>query len=516
MEQAALLWDIIENAAARFPEKTAFLNRDGSSYTFTELRAHAAFIAHQLKLLGFYGKAVGIIGEVNYSSLAAVFGCARAAVAAVVLPGGLSGDEIAEYVRKFDIGALFYSDKYKERCSVAAEKLDAVYMFAESEMLLPAASDGENDEEAAFESVIEGDPAMMFFTAENKKAVMLSHKNICTTLKNIADSADLSSYSFLTPGVWNGAFDCIVGVLLPLYCGCALVKRGERRSVAKAIYESGASALTCTPERLLSLEKSLKIKSERQRTRREIALTDFFGKVLSRMGLKVVKKVHRKIHALMGDNLKLIICGGGYPDRANLLRFASWGFKVLDCYFVTELGAVAMGALPAGELTPLGDASFSSPCDDKCGEIVVASENLPLGYFGAESDFSEGFKTGDMGKLCDDGRLAVLGKRKTMLMCGRGEPVFPEEISAKLCRSRYISKCTVSGRYDTKKSDIVVSAFVYPDYKEVACVMGNKYSDNRLRLFFEKEIQKISADLPHKINEFKLSERKSANTNEKK
>lgn len=513
MAEVSLLWDIVENGAFMFPEKTAFLNRDGSSFTFNELRRHSMFVANELTLLGMYGKAAGIIGEVNYSALAALFGCARAGIAVVVLPAPLTSAEIEEFVLSYDIGCVFYSNKYKERCEALGEKLHGVYMFPEIEKLLGEAAVDVSD----IPSVISaGDPAMMFFTSKEKKAVMLSHKNICASLKSIADNTDLSSYSFLTPQVWGGAFDCIVGLLLPLYCGCGLVKRGEKRSVAKAIYESGATALTCTSDRLVSLEKSLKIKSERQRTKQGIALSDFVGKILGSMGLKVVKRVHRKIHALMGDNLKLIICGGGYPDKADLLRFTSWGFKVLDCYFITELGTVAIGTSPNAALTPMEGVTIASPEDEKCEEIVILSDNMPFGYFGHEADFSMGFKTGDMGRVSSDGSLEVLGRKKTMLMCGRGEPIFPEEISAKLCRSRYISKCTVTGRFDTKHSDIVVSALIFPDYKEIASVMGEKYSENRLKLFLSKEIQKLSADLPHKINEFKLSERKSANTNEKK
>ncbi len=510
------LWDIVEGNALSFPDKTAFINKDGSSFGFSQLRIHSLFLASELITLGMYGRGACILGEVNYSSVAAFFGCAAAGVPVIIPDMGSCGEEMEKFLVSYDVGCVFYSAKYTERCEALAEKMPGVLMFPEVEKLLnevPLNIGG------SFPEIPPESPACMFFTSKEKKPVILSHKNICASLSGVAENLDISSYSFLTPPIWSGAFNCVMGLLLPLYCGCSLVKRGEKRSVARAIYESGATALTCTPDRLLSLEKSLKIKYEKKRGKLSIAVSDFFGKLLSRLGPGAGEKIHRKIHALMGDNLKLIICGGGFPDRKNMMRFISWGFKVYNCYFLTELGPAAISDSDPMALKLLPPYRAVPPLTAQAGkpfELVIETENPPLGYYGLDTDFSQGFKTGDMCLIGDDETVTILGKRHSMLVCGRGDPVFPEDISAALCRSRYISKCAVSGRFDTRTADIFVTAVIYPDYKEISSVLGARYSENRLRLFISREINRFSDELPHKINEFKLSERKSQNTNERK
>lgn len=511
MHKASVVSDIIEQCAGEFPDKAAFINRDGSSFTFSELLFHSRFIASELLGLNLYGKAAALMGEVNYSGLVAMFACLLAGIPVVMLDASLPENEQERLISSYDISGVFYSAKHKARADALCRRLDRIYMFPELEKLLEAA---EPRADISLPELSPDEPAFLFFTSKENKAAMLSHKNICENLRAVAQMVDISSYTFLSPSVWGSAFDCVMGLLFPLYSGCSVVKRGERRSVAKAISESAATALTCTPERLLSLEKSLKTKSEKKRSKAEILLSDFFAALFHMLGFDFRKQMHRKIHGLMGDNLKLIICGGSYPDKDNIRQFANWGFSVYNCYFLTECGTVAISKAPEGKLFPVSDISVSQSAGSDCGELTVSGDSVFIGYFGEENGFLGSFQTGDIGLICDDGSLEVRGKRRTMLMGGGGEMVFPEEISAKLCRSRYISRCTVTGRFDTRAAGIVVSAVISPDFKEIDAVLGGKYSENRLRLFFSRELERLSSSLPHKIDEFKLADKKPQNITE--
>lgn len=503
MGSAALIPDILLRCGEELAEKTAFINRDGSSFSFAELLRHSRFIASELLTLGFYGRAAAVMGEVNYTGLAAMFGCAMAGIAFVPLDASLSENEQKEIISRYGISGIFYSSNHRERAEALSDIMPEVFMFPEVEDLLGGAELNEN---VSLPKLSPDEPAFLFFTSENGKAAVLSHKNICETLRAVASTVDISSYIFLSPQAWGKAFDCVMGLLLPLYAGCSVVKRGERRSVAKAISESSATALTCTPERLLSLEKALKTKSEKTRSKAVAIASDFFGVLLHSIGFDLRKQMHRKIHALMGDQLKMIICGGGYPDKDNLLQFATWGFSVYDCYFLTECGAAAISRFPEEKPYPL--AEISSAAEEGCGELTVSGASVAMGYFGEADGFNGTFRTGDMGVICEDGTLDIKGKRRTMLMSGSDKVFFPEEISAKLCRNKYISRCSVSGRFDTRTAEIVVSAVITPDFKEVVSAIGSKYSENRLRLLIKRELEKLSPSLPHKIDEFVLTGKK--------
>ncbi|MCH5187084.1 MAG: acyl--CoA ligase [Oscillospiraceae bacterium] len=498
MYKPAAIPDILEYNASAFPERIAFINRDGGSFSFSQLYAHSRFVAGELGLLRLSGRAAAIIGEVTYCGLTAMLGCLMSAVPFIVPDPALSDEELAGMLSDMDVGAVFYSAKRKDRAEAIGSLIHDVLLIPEFEQLFPAENFSACPD---LPGSTADDPAFTFFTA-TKKAVVLSHKNICTALYSVANALDISSYTFLSPAVWGNAFDCVIGLLLPLYAGCGVVKRGEKRSVARAIAESGATALTCTPERLRSLEKTLRSRSAKVFGKAKTLLPDILGAAMRAVGIGTGKRTFRRIHSLMGDNLKIIICGGAYPDRDCIRQFLNWGFDVYNCYFLTECGAVAMSAVPGGRPVPLTELEIYPTVGDY-GEIQLCGDSIADCYFGGK-ELPRPFRTGDIGRLYEDGTLEISGKRRTMLMSGEGAPVFPEEIAAVLCRSRYISRCTISGRFDTGTAGILVSASVTPDYRAVASALGQKYSENRLRLFLGRELEKLSPQLPHKINDFRL------------
>ncbi|MGN1098657.1 MAG: hypothetical protein ACI4SS_07160, partial [Clostridia bacterium] len=241
-----------------------------------------------------------------------------------------------------------------------------------------------------------------------------------------------------------------------------------------------------------------------RQTKLGIAFSNFCGRLFRLLGFDLGRQMHRKIHSLMGDNLKLIICGGAHPDRANIRQFLDWGFSVYECYFLSECAAAAISRTSGGDMLPLAELSVPFPVKDSAGEIYVGGNQVPIGYFGGKTEFENGFPTGDIGEITPDGAVKIYGKKKNMFYDRDGEMIFPEELSAILCRSRYIESCTVTGRYDTKIADFIVTANIVPDYREVNAVLGEKYSANRLMLFFNRVMEKKAAELPHKIHEFRL------------
>lgn len=503
MYKAADIADILIHHASAFPDKAAFADGEGGSFSFAELLAHSRFVASELSLLGLNGRSAAVLGEISYSGAAAMFGCALASVPFVIADPSLSDDELEGLLKSCDAGVLFCTDRYRERAGAVCSRLRSVLPVPEFEALfaLPeagAAVSGPNVDAC--------EPALLLLTGE-KKPTVLTHKNICSTLASVAEALDISSYTFLGPAVWGGAFDCVMGLLLPLYAGCTVIRRGAKRSVAKAIAESGATALTCTPERLVNLEKSLRSRSIKTMGKGRALLHELLGAALSAVGIDAGKRTFKKIHSLMGHNLKLIICGGAYPDKDCIRHFSTWGFDIYNCYFLAECGAAALSAVPGGRPVPLMEAHLA-PAGGEREEILLSGPSLAESYFGGK-DIPSPFPTGDLGRLCEDGSLEIFGKRRTVLLSGEGAPIFPEELASVLCRSRYISRCSVSGRFDTGTAGILVSAVITPDYRAVATALGNKYSLNRLRILIAREIEKLTPQLPHKINDFKLIEKKS-------
>jgi 2-furoate---CoA ligase len=107
------------------------------------------------------------------------------------------------------------------------------------------------------------------------------------------------------------------------------------------------------------------------------------------------------------------------------------------------------------------------------GEIV-ASMRSPEAFSGywkrpdADAKAIQGrwYRTGDLGKLDEDGELYVVGRVDDMIISG-GENIFPEEVEDTLARSKLVAGCAVVGMPDERLGAKVV-AFVEPAVAELA------------------------------------------------
>ncbi len=489
---------ILELAAQNFPGNTAFIERGGETRTFDDLLRDSRTAASIIKRLGTEGRPAAICGEVSYAGLAAMFGSLMAGCPFIPLGSGLSEAELCGLTAKYEAGVLFLPTKYADAVPYIREHMPELKIVTGLEVLAePSGGDG------GFDPADPSSPAYLFPTPDGE-AVMLSHQNICSSLASVSHSVEAGSYTFLCPSVWGDAFDCVMGLLLPLSAGCGLVRRGEKRGVTRVIAESGATAITCTPQRLRNLERSLRFRSEQKLSKTAIAMYSLFDRVGRVLGIDLGKRMHRRVRRLIGDRLRLIICGGGYPERDSALRFTDWGMEVRSYYFTAECGPLAVSDSAWKKLLPLAELSVPSPISGGMGELRVSGERVPIGYFNGKTDFADGFPTGDVGSLSEDGTLELRGKKKNMLYGKDGTPIFPEELAEVIRRSRYVSDCSITGRFDTKTADIILTAHLIPDFREVNSVLGEKYSDNRLKLFFDRETAKLAPELPRKIDEFRL------------
>lgn len=491
---------MIEQAAGVEPEKTAFVERDGSIHNFGQLLEHVRFIGAQLLSCAGAGRCAAIFGEIDYGGVCAMLGCMVAGCPLIPLSAGLSEGELVSLIGDYEVGVLFANSKHAELTAALSSRMPDLTILTDIGLQL---SREPADFEIRLPDVDPDAPAFLFRTAEGG-GVMVSHQNICSALAALTSSLDISSYTFLCPMNWGEAFDCTVGVLLPLTAGCTLIRRGEKKGVSRAIAESGATALTCTNQRLRSLERSLRFRSEQNLGKAAIAMYGVFDRMSRALRLDLRKRMHKRVRRLLGDKLRLIICGGNWPERDSAQRFADWGMEVLSCYFTPECGPMAISDLSGQKLRPLAELTVPFPISDGLGELYAGGNRVPLGFYNGKALFPSGFPTGDVGLITEDGELVLRGRRRSMLYGRDGQPIFPEELSQIVKKSRYVSDCSITGRFDTKTADIILTAKITPDLREVRNVIGENYSDNRLRLFFRRVMEKLESELPRKINEFKV------------
>jgi long-chain acyl-CoA synthetase len=96
------------------------------------------------------------------------------------------------------------------------------------------------------------------------------------------------------------------------------------------------------------------------------------------------------------------------------------------------------------------------------GEIQVKGSNVMKGYYKmpkeTEEAFSDGWlRTGDLGRMDEDGYLYITGRLKNLIILSNGENVSPEEIENVMLTHDLVGEVVISGEENG------LAARIYPD-----------------------------------------------------
>jgi long-chain acyl-CoA synthetase len=165
------------------------------------------------------------------------------------------------------------------------------------------------------------------------------------------------------------------------------------------------------------------------------------------------KLVYSKIRAGMGGRVEAAISGGA-PLGARLGHFyRGAGVTVLEGYGLTETTAGAtlnlMGAQRVGSVgRPIPGTSVKIAED---GEVLLRGPIVMEGYWQNQAandevfDSERWFKSGDLGKLDEDGFLYIVGRKKELIVTAGGKNVAPAVLEDRLRAHPLVSQCMVVG-----------------------------------------------------------------------
>ena len=198
------------------------------------------------------------------------------------------------------------------------------------------------------------------------------------------------------------------------------------------------------------------------------------------------------------SSLRYVVSGGeplpdsvyeGFKDRFNV--------TICEGYGLTETSPVTNWTLPEEERRGTVGRSLQGVeeiivDDEGCrlgpgedGEVRIRGKNVMAGYFklpeatSAAFDDEGFFRTGDMGRIDEDGYLSITGRIKEMLIIS-GENVFPREIEEVLNQHPAISAGAVVGQPDPARGEVPI-AFV-------ELVEGARFDPKEGRSFCRKSL----------------------------
>lgn len=225
----------------------------------------------------------------------------------------------------------------------------------------------------------------------------------------------------------------------------------------------------------------------------------------------VLSQVKNKLLTAFGGEVNEIILGGAPLNAEVEAFFRKIHFPFTVGYGMTEC-APLISHMPHEEFKPLScgrilkgimEVRITDPNPEGVGEIEVRGENVMLGYYKNEAATADTFtedgwlKTGDLGKVDEDGTIYIKGRSKTMLLGPNGQNIYPEEIEAVLNNMPFVSESIVLQK-DTK-----IVALVYPDYEQVDAA---KMSHDALREAMEENRKTANSQIAayEQINELRI------------
>ncbi|MGH9747034.1 MAG: AMP-dependent synthetase/ligase [Candidatus Acidiferrales bacterium] len=238
-----------------------------------------------------------------------------------------------------------------------------------------------------------------------------------------------------------------------------------------------------------------------------------YGKSASR-GLRLQWRVadalvYSKIREGLGSGGAQRFSSGGAPLAPELAEFYwSIGIAIHQGYGLTETSPVVTANTPAANKVgtvgrPIPNVQVKIAED---GEILVKGPNVMQGYYHKPEETKavftpDGwFRTGDIGRLDDDGYLIITDRKKELLKTAAGKFVAPAPIENTLKTSPYITNAIVVG--DKRK---FVSVLIVPNFANIesaARKSGHDFAtpaqmsaDPWVRDLLSSEIERLTAPL---------------------
>ncbi len=470
-------------------EKKQYVFRDKNGVeqtkTFNDVYHDYAGLGQYLYNNGIHNKKVAIVGDSNYQWIICYFALITSTNITVPLDAKLPDEALAEILVQSGCEAIFYGDdfggsveSFKNTAGIAVK----TYLnIADLESFIAAgqASLQNGDKCYTEDEVLPEDLACIVYTSGTtgkSKGVMLTHKNLTSSL--------LAGNSVLTGGHAIGFLPlnhtyCWVGAL---FSGCLLSEWGyicrNIAEVPKALIEYKPQNFSAVPLAVETIYK--KIWATAQQTGREDMLKKGLkiSKFLMKLGIDKRRKIFKEIIDNLGGNLELIVCGGAFLDPVYEKGLYDFGIQIINGYGITECSpAITCNRLEnfkfgsVGLPVPCCEIKISEPDEKGVGEIYVRGDNVMRGYYNdpegtAEVFDGDWFKTGDYGRIDEDGFLYFVGRKKNLIILSNGKNVSPEAIEDKLSCISYVMEVLVYEESGAITAELFLDTEGTPDAKE--------------------------------------------------
>ena len=208
----------------------------------------------------------------------------------------------------------------------------------------------------------------------------------------------------------------------------------------------------------------------------------------------------------LGGQLKMIISGAANVPPRLMTEFDKFGISLLAGYGMTEGANLTTGnADVKTHPTSVGKVYPKQEIKVVNDEIWFRGDNVFLGYYGdpektKETLTEDGWvKSGDLGRIDEDGFVYITGRIKNLIILANGENVSPETIEEPFYKCDALKDCLV------KQEEVdglpVITMEILP---QPAAFAGKNQEE--IYAFFKDLVEKVNTELPstHRVAKFTI------------
>jgi long-chain acyl-CoA synthetase len=499
-----------------------------SSQEFSE---KVAGVATGLRSFGISrGDRVAILSENRHEWVVADFACLLLGAIVVPIYTTLTPEQTAYMLHDSGARAIFISSqKHLEKVAAildttAVEKIvvmddvvDARAARMADLMRLP----GDPDINSVGHSIQSSELATIIYTSGTTgvpKGVMLTHGNMSANincfLTGLGFDLGQACVSFLP--LSHVTARCVD--LSLLYSGVTLAHLSQLGQLSQALLE-------VRPQILLSVPRIY------EKVYAEVALhaTKFPSKQIYHWALRVGRAhrtqilagitprslswkladlmVYSKIRAGLGGRVRTFLSGGAPLGQPLAEWFADVGIRIYEGYGLTETSPVIAVNTPVAHRIgsvgkPLANLQVRIAED---GEILVQGPSVFQGYWNKPEEtraaFVNGwFKTGDIGKLDEEGFLYVTDRKKDLLKTSGGKFIAPQPIEGALKHNPMIAEAVVVGDKRKFPAVLIVPNFaaLEPWGREHGVEFSSReelIADARVQAYYQEIVEELNQGL---------------------
>ena len=514
---------MVENVARKYPDRVAISykkspgDKQTVDRTFSQARSDIRSLGTGLIDFGCRDRHVALIGESSYEWICAYF--ALMAIGAVVVPidKDLPTSEMTGIVAAAACEFLLYSPAIEAKAeairntlpslsscicfgdSSSSDVLSWADIMTSGESLIRNGDHSYDDYEIDRERL-----ATIVFTSGTTgkgKGVMLSQKNIVLDMTNGMYNFAITqkTMNVLPPHHTFGSTVIFVGHFSQ---GATIFLSSGLRYIAAEMKEQQPTHLVLVPLFVEKLHAKIwngaEASGKADLLRRMIKISNF----LRRFGLDLRRKLFKDILSQFGGKLEMIICGGANLNQDIIDTYEAIGITMLNGYGITECAPLiscnrnkyqkrgSVGLPIIDEQVKIND-----PDENGEGEICVKGPNVMMGYYNdpeataAAFDEEGYFKTGDYGKLDEEGWIYITGRIKNLILFSNGKNVYPEEIETEITRIPGVEEVVVyAGESKLQKNKEVIVAEIFPAFD---LLKARGIED--ITAYFNSEIKKVNS-----------------------